>query len=63
MSNTTHPNILVIVSDHLSTRAVGAYGESRWADTPNIDRIAARGVVFEHMYTSCPLCAPARASL
>lgn len=58
----TMPNILIIVSDHLSTRAVGAYGESSWADTPNIDRIAERGVVFENMYTSCPLCAPARAS-
>jgi choline-sulfatase len=56
------PNVLVIVSDHLSTRAVGAYGESSWADTPHIDRIAVRGVVFENMYTSCPLCAPARAS-
>tara|TARA_Y100001934_G_scaffold153325_1_gene183753 strand:- start:587 stop:2035 length:1449 start_codon:yes stop_codon:yes gene_type:complete len=55
-------NIVVIVSDHLTTRAVGAYGESTWADTPNIDRIAARGMVFENVYTSCPLCAPARAS-
>lgn len=56
------PNIVVIVSDHLTTRAVSAYGESAWADTPNIDRIAARGTIFEKMYTSCPLCAPARAS-
>ena len=55
-------NILVIISDHLTTRAVGAYGESDWADTPNIDRLAARGVLFDNMYTSCPLCAPARAS-
>ncbi len=55
-------NILIIVSDHLSTRGVGAYGESNWADTPNIDRIARRGVLFENMYTTCPLSAPARAS-
>lgn len=55
-------NVMVIISDHLSTRAVGAYGESDWADTPNIDRLAERGVVFENMYTSCPLCAPARAA-
>ena len=55
-------NIVVIVSDHLSTRAVGAYGESDWADTPNIDRLAKRGVVFENMYTSYPLCGPSRAA-
>ena len=55
-------NIVVIVSDHLSTRAVGAYGESNWADTPNIDRLAARGVVFDNMYTSYPLCGPSRAA-
>ncbi|MFL2541363.1 MAG: sulfatase [Candidatus Latescibacterota bacterium] len=55
-------NIVVIVSDHLSTRAVGAYGESDWADTPNIDRLAERGVVFENMYTSYPLCGPSRAA-
>lgn len=56
------PNIVVIVSDHLATRAVGAYEESAWADTPHMDRIGARGAVFENMYTSCPLSAPARAS-
>ena len=49
------PNIVVIVSDHLSTRSVGVYGESDWADTPNIDRLAGRGIVFENMYTSYPL--------
>lgn len=53
-------NIMIIVSDHLTTRAVGAYGESEWADTPNIDRLAERGVVFDNVYTACPLCAPAR---
>jgi choline-sulfatase len=62
MVQDTKPNVLVIISDHLSTRAVGAYDESRWADTPHIDRIAQRGVIFDNMYTSCPLCAPARAS-
>jgi len=55
-------NILIIISDHLATRAVGAYGESEWADTPNIDGIARRGVVFDNLYTACPLCAPARAA-
>jgi choline-sulfatase len=56
------PNVVIIVSDHLATRAVGAYGESAWADTPHIDGLAQRGVIFENMYTPCPISAPARAS-
>lgn len=55
------PNILVIISDHLSPRVVGAYGESA-SCTPNIDRIADRGVVFGKAYANCPLCQPSRAS-
>lgn len=55
------PNILVIVSDQLAQRAVGAYGGTL-ANTPNIDSIAAGGVAFRNAYTPCPLCMPARAA-
>jgi len=55
------PNILIIVADQLSQKAVGAYGNSHGA-TPNIDRIAADGVRFTECYTPCPLCQPARAA-
>ncbi|MBN2289176.1 MAG: sulfatase-like hydrolase/transferase [Candidatus Glassbacteria bacterium] len=55
------PNILVIISDQLAQRAVGAYGD-RWASTPNIDSLAAGGVRFSRSYTNCPLCQPSRAS-
>jgi choline-sulfatase len=41
---------------------VGAYG-AQTVRTPNLNRLAARSVVFERHYTSCPLCAPARSSL
>lgn len=53
-------NILLIVADQLSFRAVSAYGG--WNRTPQIDRIAAAGARFASCYTSCPLCQPARAS-
>jgi choline-sulfatase len=56
------PNILVIVSDQLSAAAVGAYG-NRAVHTPNIDRLAARGVRFSRAYTTYPLCTPSRAAL
>ena len=55
------PNILIIISDQLAQRAVGAYGDP-WAPTPNIDSLAAKGVRFSRSYTNCPLCQPSRAS-
>lgn len=56
-----HPNVLLIICDHLSTRVVGAYGEGEGC-TPNIDSVAANGVSFGRVYTTYPLCMPARAS-
>ena len=56
---TRRPNILVLMCDQLSARALSAYGH-RLVKTPNIDRIAARGTVFDNFYSSFPLCAPAR---
>jgi choline-sulfatase len=54
-------NILIFVTDQLSQRAVGAYG-NKDVETPEIDSIAASGVRFANSYTPCPLCCPARAS-
>lgn len=52
-------NILIVMADQLSALAVGCYGNAT-AKTPNIDRLAERGVVFDAAYSSSPLCAPAR---
>lgn len=54
-------NILIIVADQLSQKAVGVYG-NKHASTPAIDSIADNGVRFANAYTPCPLCCPARAS-
>lgn len=56
-----NPNILLIISDHLSTRVVGAYGEGTGC-TPAIDSVAARGTILANAYTACPLCMPSRAA-
>jgi choline-sulfatase len=55
------PNLLLICADQLAREALPAYGGS-YAHTPNIDRLADRGVRFDRCYTPCPLCQPARAS-
>ena len=53
--------ILVMMSDQHSGQTCGFAGDPV-ARTPNLDSIAAQGVVFSEAYTSCPLCVPARAS-
>ena len=56
------PNILFVVSDDLNTR-IGPYVDpSLKLHTPNLDRLAARGVRFTRAYSQYPVCAPARAS-
>ena len=59
------PNIVWIFSDDHATAAVGAY-KSHLKDenlTPNIDSIAADGMLFERCYVGNSICAPSRATL
>lgn len=55
-------NFLVFTLDQASWKALKIYG-NRDSYTPNIDRIAASGTVFESAYCPYPLCQPSRASL
>jgi choline-sulfatase len=55
------PNILVLMADQLTARALQAYG-GRVAKTPNISVLAKEGVVFDSFYCNSPLCAPSRFS-
>jgi choline-sulfatase len=55
------PNLLILMADQLTPRALRAYGGSV-AKTPHIDALAENGVVFESFYCNSPLCAPSRFS-
>lgn len=59
------PNILYIMSDDHAAHGIGAYG-SRLAEldpTPNIDRLAKEGMLFENAFCTNSICAPSRASV
>ena len=55
-------NVLLIISDDLTTTALGCYG-NKVCQTPNIDGLAARGTLFSHAYSQATVCAPSRASM
>ncbi len=56
------PNVLFIVADDLNDW-VGALGGHPQAKTPNIDRLAARGVLFTNAHCAAPVCNPSRTSV
>lgn len=59
------PNIIFIMSDDHTWQAVGSY-ESRFKHlnpTPNLDKLAERGMVFDHVICGNAICTPSRASI
>ena len=55
-------NVIFILTDQHRLSGVGAYGETP-CKTPNIDRLAREGVLFENAYTVYPVCSPTRGTI
>lgn len=55
------PNILWLTSEDHGPH-MGCYGDT-FATTPNVDRLAAKGMIYLHCWSNAPVCAPARTTL
>lgn len=54
-------NLVIITPDQLRADFLSCYGSDRML-TPNLDRLAGEGILFENCYCAAPLCAPSRIS-
>ena len=63
--STNRPNILFIMSDDHAAPAIGAYGKrfARLNPTPNLDKLAADGLLFENCFCTNSICSPSRANI
>ena len=57
------PNIILIISDQFRADCIGALGLNPMNLTPNLDRMAGRGVLFQSAFCNQPVCAPARGTI
>ena len=62
---TERPNIVYIMADDLTTQAISAYGGiyKDLAPTPNIDRLATEGMLFQDVLCTNAICGPSRAAI
>ena len=56
------PNFVFFLVDDLGWGDLGCYG-STFHETPNLDRLAAEGMKFNHAYSACTVCSPSRAAI
>lgn len=61
-SESRKPNIIYILADDLGYGDLSCYGQQKF-ETPNIDRLAAEGMLFSQHYAGTTVCAPSRSAL
>ncbi len=57
------PNVLFILADDLGWADTTLYGHTKFYKTPNIERLAQRGMTFVRAYSASPLCSPTRSAI
>ncbi|MEP3481788.1 MAG: sulfatase [Fuerstiella sp.] len=57
------PNVVFILADDLGWSDTTLFGTTKFYKTPNMERLAKRGMVFRNAYSSSPLCSPTRAAI
>jgi arylsulfatase A-like enzyme len=57
------PNIVLILADDLGWSDTTLYGTTKYYQTPNIERLAKRGMTFARAYSASPLCSPTRSAV
>ncbi|XP_056881635.1 N-acetylgalactosamine-6-sulfatase isoform X1 [Takifugu flavidus] len=60
--NVSSPNIIIMLMDDMGWGDLGAFGQPS-KETPNLDAMAAQGMLLLNFYTANPLCSPSRAAL
>lgn len=60
--NSRKPNIIYILADDLGYGHLGCYGQEK-IETPHLDALAAKGMIFTQHYSGAPVCAPSRCVL
>lgn len=56
-------NVIFILADDLGWSDTTLYGHTDLYETPNMERLAARGMTFTHAYANSAICSPTRASI
>ena len=57
------PNVVFFLADDLGWCDTTLYGKTSFYETPNIERLAKKGVRFSQAYAACHVCSPTRASI
>lgn len=63
VAEASKPNVVLILADDLGWSDTTLFGTTKFYKTPNIERLAARGMTFTRAYSASPLCSPTRASV
>lgn len=57
------PNVVFILADDLGWSDTTLYGNTKYYQTPNVQRLASRGITLTRAYSASPLCSPTRSAI